>query len=99
MKRPLIALAALAAAGTALAAPAAAETMAVQYRDLNLATAQGQKVLERRIDRAARKVCDRGVQRTGTRLPSAKVEACYRQAKAKANQTFAALVEAHRLGG
>lgn len=101
MKRAFIAFAAigsaLALAGTA--APALAEVMEVQYSDLDLGSADGQKVLKQRIDNAAKKVCglDRGT--TGTRLKSADAMKCYREAKAKASAQFAVLVDAKRLGG
>src|SRR5690349_16365771 len=45
------------------AAPASAQTVSkrVSYADLDLATAAGQKTLERRISRAVREVCGRGM--------------------------------------
>lgn len=60
--RPFILAAAVAAAGLstfAAVGPAiAAEAgVAVQHEDLNLSTAAGRAVLDRRIDRAARLVC------------------------------------------
>ncbi|HKT85475.1 MAG TPA: UrcA family protein [Novosphingobium sp.] len=84
------------------AAPAFAKDVQVRYADLDLASAQGQKTLERRIDRAAREACDYGPYTTGTRIPSQAAAACYRQALASAKTMMAAKVEAaqeSRLGG
>ncbi len=101
MKRAFIAFAAigstLALAGTA--APALAEEMVVQYSDLNLGSADGQKVLKMRIDNAARNVCGLDQGNTGTRLRSSEAMKCYREAKAKASAQFAVLVDAERQGG
>ncbi|MBD3729831.1 MAG: UrcA family protein [Sphingomonadales bacterium] len=102
MMRPLLtrSLAAAAMIGSiALAGPAYAETMSIQYKDLNLATAKGQKILEARIDQAAREVCGANDLRTGTRVRSAAERACVADAKAKAKEQFAALIEDKQLGG
>lgn len=60
--RPLILAAAVAAAGlstfTAVGPAIASDAgVAVQHDDLNLASASGRATLDRRIDRAARRVC------------------------------------------
>jgi UrcA family protein len=104
MKSAIIALAAIGStlAATGVAAPALAKTtrtMVVEYSDLNLATAEGQEVLERRIDQAAKKVCGIGEVRTGTRLDSSNARPCYLAAKAGATKQFAAMIEDQRLGG
>lgn len=100
MKQPLIAIAAAAAAAVALAAsPAAAEDVAIRYTDLNLATDAGQRVLEQRIEVAARRICGVDEQATGSRLRSRDAQRCYREAKTKATRQFAALVEEHAKGG
>lgn len=97
MKTTLIALA---MTGAVLAgAPAAAEEMKITHDDLNLATAQGQKVLQQRIDAAARKVCGLSDIRTGTRVRSNEATDCYKQARAAANEHFAAIVANQKLGG
>ncbi|MCB2088484.1 MAG: UrcA family protein [Sphingomonadaceae bacterium] len=97
MKRPLIALAAL--GSLAITTPAFAESVEVRYADLNLASVEGQRVLEQRIDRAARKVCNYDQPVTGTHLRSADAERCYAQAKAAAKEQFAAVVQEQQLGG
>lgn len=106
MKRAFIAASAIgsALAIMATAAPAMAESdqtrgMVVQYDDLNLASKKGQKELERRIDRAAREICDTGRIQTGTRLRSNDSAKCYRAAKAMANNHMAKVIEDQRLGG
>ncbi|MXP15248.1 UrcA family protein [Altererythrobacter confluentis] len=105
MKHAMIALAALGATVTAgTAAPAFAnteqkQTIHVEYADLNLATAAGQKTLNQRIIKAAREVCgmDRAV--TGTRVPTRDVLQCFHTAKAQAEKQFAAILTDQRLGG
>lgn len=97
MKQTLIALSAAAVALSA--APAFAKDVAVSYADLNLSSIEGQKTLERRLDRAAKKACGYDVAITSTRLSSPQTMDCYNKAKAKAQTTVAALVEDARLGG
>ena len=67
--------------------------------DLNLETAEGQEVLNKRIDRAAKNVCRVADIRTGTRLKSPEVRACYAKAKAAARAQVAAMQSSQRLGG
>lgn len=98
MKTPLIALAAIATAVTALPA-SAQQSMSVPYRDLNLNSVEGQEVLDTRIDQAARKICRYDEITTGSRARSKEVKSCYRQAKAQAKKQFAEVVEAQQLGG
>lgn len=98
MKTTLIAL----AAGYAVlaAAPATAQkTVSVPYADLNLSTVPGQQALERRLDRAARGVCDYDAEQTGTRIRSTEAARCYAQVKAAAKERFAAIVGDNKLGG
>jgi UrcA family protein len=90
MKTPLIALAAFA---TLLAAPAFAESITVQYKDLDLSTEAGQKELDSRIDSAARKVCDYYKTTTGTRIPDKEARDCVAEAKKKIEKRIAALTE------
>lgn len=98
MREFLIAAAALATLG--LAVPATAqESIDVPYRDLNLGTAAGQKALDGRIDRAARKVCGMNEQRSGTRLRNPASAECFRQARLKARNDVARIRNAESLGG
>ncbi len=97
MKTPLATLAAL---GLALSATTAqAESISIPYKDLNLDTAAGQKTLERRIDKAARKVCGYDRQPTGSRIPDLSVRACVSKAKTEAEAQFASLMDNQSLGG
>ena len=97
MRKSLIALAAIGTAFTT--APAMAESVSIQFRDLNLNTIEGQAKLEQRIDRAARKVCQMNDHTLGTRIPDQSAAACYRDAKKKAARQMAAVVDNQRLGG
>lgn len=75
------------------------QTMVVKYADLNLASAKDQKILERRIDKAAKKICGLDRARTGTRLKSRDAQDCYREAKANAAKQFAGLIKEQRIDG
>lgn len=65
----------------------------VMYKDLDLTTAAGQRALERRLNTAAREACGYSETVTGSHLPSARSRACYKQARAKAQDVMAAAVE------
>ena len=97
MRKSIIALATIGTMVTA--APAFAGGVSVEYRDLNLTNEQGQQALERRIDKAAKAVCDYDRARTGSRMTNPQVEQCYRDAKEQATQQMAVIVNSERLGG
>ncbi|WP_209349049.1 UrcA family protein [Pontixanthobacter sp. CEM42] len=97
MKKSLIALAAIGTMFTA--APAFAGGVAIEYNDLNLSTAKGQQALERRIDKAAKDVCQYNRLRTGSRMTNPEIRKCYQTAKKQATQKMAAIVDSERLGG
>ncbi|WP_349513514.1 UrcA family protein [Erythrobacter sp. NFXS35] len=104
MKTLAIAAAAFGLACTAATAPAFATqstTMAmdIKVNDIDLETAKGQKILERRIDQAARAVCGVEDVRTGTRIRSYEARACLKEAKTQARQQVAALVADRQRGG
>lgn len=96
---------ALVAAGIGLVASPAfagvenAPSTLVTYADLNLASPEGQKALDARIDSAARKICQVDQVRTGTRLISPEARACYAKARASAKQQVASAITNHQLGG
>ncbi|MEW4449375.1 UrcA family protein [Qipengyuania sp. JC766] len=77
---------------TALVAPAMAADMTIEFRDLDLATEQGQKTLERRIDRAAREICGLDDTTLGTRIRDRESRQCYTRAKASAERQVTALI-------
>ncbi|MEE4205352.1 MAG: UrcA family protein [Erythrobacter sp.] len=86
-------------AGPVLAAgPDERPTMEVSLAGLDLDTVEGQKMLDKRIDRAARQVCDYDRRRTGTRIRSQESKECYAKAAASARQQVAAIT-AKRRGG
>lgn len=97
----------LAAAGLGLVAPtipamAAAYpplTMLVKTRDLNLATAAGQKVLDQRIEAAARTVCRVTNPNSGARVMDRSARACLAKAQADARQQIAMLNPNRQRGG
>lgn len=95
--RPLIA--ASLAAATLIATPAFAESVRVEYKDLDLATDAGQKTLQGRLDAAARQVCGMDDIRTGTRVPDASARKCHKDALASLEQQFAAVIDKARAGG
>lgn len=94
--------AALAAAAT-IATPAIAadegESISVRYNDLNLATAEGQAALERRIDNAARQVCRIDEVRVGTRIRSNAAQQCYEETLEALSRQLATITEQNRSAG
>jgi UrcA family protein len=91
MKTPTIVLAAAAAF---IATASGAATIRVDTRDLNLASAEGQKRLDNRIAHAARTVCGVGDQITGTRIRDQQIDECYRTALVHARAQTAMLTPA-----
>ncbi|MFN2099369.1 UrcA family protein [Altererythrobacter sp. MF3-039] len=91
------ALAALALAATT--SPAFADERAVSYADLNLASPEGQEILERRITRALEEVCQVQTIRTGTRVRSNEARRCMVEARANAKNQVAAILDQKGLGG
>jgi len=79
------------------ATSAAAQEMKVKYKDLDLATDQGQKVLTQRIENAARSYC-RDSGETGTRNKTLQME-CLANARNAARQQIAAVTENALKGG
>ena len=86
---------------TSLATPALAQEVGftVEYSDLNLATEAGQKTLERRIDKAARKACGLDARMTGSRVDSNEARECVRELRTKAFDQFATLAAREGKGG
>lgn len=96
--------------GLALAAPPALAQLPEQnpqqritnlsVSDLDLATPQGQKELNWRINRAIRDVCQTGRQATGTRVMSHEARDCIAKARASAQaQVALKMAEQARKGG
>lgn len=99
MKKSLIALAAIGTMFNAAPAFAGDVTVNVKYSDLNLASVEGQKTLEFRIDQAAKKACGYKKIHTGSRAGGADAQKCYVDAKKAAKSQIAAVVDDARLGG
>ncbi len=98
MRKMLIAAGTLALLGTALPA-AAQDTVEVTWRDLDLASPEGQRKLDSRIDRAARKACGMDKPLTGTRIPTPESRECYQEARIKARDQVAKMRSNGGLGG
>ena len=80
-------------------APVERETMKLSLAGIDLATPEGQAELDRRIDQAAREICQLDRQHTGTRIRSREAKECYKTAKASAEKQVAAIIENRRRGG
>lgn len=93
MRTALIALSALALA-TGAQASANTNEVLVHYDDLNLSSPKGQKILERRLERAAQEVCEINSVQTGTRIRSADSIECLKQARAASSTRMAAIIDA-----
>ena len=92
------------AAAAMLGAPAAyaatpGDAVKVSYTDLNLSSEKGQKILERRLDKAAREVCGMDERTTGTRMIDRDSKSCYDGARSKLAREFADVVSNTRRGG
>lgn len=98
MRHLMAALAVLAlGAGTSAAA---ADNLVVKYDDLNLATEEGQKALDKRIDTAARNFCRFNSLQTGTRNNKRAQTECIEDARAAAREQIASVTGAQsRKGG
>ena len=102
MKTPVLAIAATATFLTgapALAGQDRAQTMVVQFADLDLSTSVGQETLQTRIDAAAKKYCGSDARTAGTPLSASKTQICVREVKTIAARKVDALMEETRLGG
>lgn len=71
----------------------------ISFAGLDLETAEGQEMLEQRIERAARSVCGFDEQRVGTRIRANNARDCLVRARASAKQQVAAIIEDQRRGG
>jgi len=97
MKKSILAIASV---GVLFATtPASAEGLQIKYDDLNLSSVEGQKILDSRIDRAAKEACGLNNQTTGTRVPSRSAQKCFNEVKKSATAQMAVLVDEQRLGG
>ena len=96
-------LAALGLAGAAITPALAGQTqlmsIAVSTADIDLATAEGQRTLDQRIEKAARTVCRTTSVTTGSRILSRESQTCLTMARSAAREQVAVLVAEHQRGG
>jgi UrcA family protein len=94
---------ALALTAAALAVPAVAgdeaSSVRVRYDDLDLTSAAGQRQLDRRLERAARKVCGVDVKTLGTYIRAPHSQECYREARRNLAQQYAEVVSRKSTAG
>lgn len=83
----------------AFAGPQETESRSVSLAGLDLSTAEGQEILDKRIDAAARSICKVDQVRTGTRTKSLSAISCYNKAMASAKQQVAVAVADQQRGG
>lgn len=92
-------LAAALVAGAMVSAPVSAaegHSVMVRYSDLDLSTAEGQATLERRLHKAAERVCGIDSRTFGAVLPSAESRGCYRETVKNFEREIAIRAEAQR---
>ena len=93
-KGTLVAAAALALAGPAIAFGATPQkadkaTVKVSYKDLDISSEAGARVLYSRLKQASRSACDvRPVRETGSVRETAKAKQCYHESLAQAVKTL-----------
>lgn len=86
-------------AAPAIAGPAELPTQTISTAGLDLNTAEGQRMLDERILRAARDVCNVDYVRTGTRIRSTEARECIAKARASAQRQMATITADQRRGG
>lgn len=74
------------------------QSVRIGYADLDLGTEAGQRVLQERVRRAARKVCRLDEVRTGTHILAADATDCYRQALRGAREQVARMAAGQHQG-
>ncbi|MGV3554558.1 MAG: UrcA family protein [Croceibacterium sp.] len=97
MKRSMILGAALAGALSSGAANAGERSERVSYRDLDLASVEGQAELQQRLDSAARRVCR--FADDGQIVTAVEENACYREARQSVDVQVAQLTAEIQRGG
>lgn len=79
--------------------PAHRMTMTISTADLDLATAEGQRKLDHRVEKAVRTVCRVNQPTTGSRILSQDAIACLAKARSDARAQVAALKSEPQRGG
>jgi UrcA family protein len=97
------ALAALGLAGAAISPALAGDiqktTIRVSTSDIDLGTAKGQKILDKRVEKAVRQVCRTTSLTTGSRMMSRDALACLAKARTDAKRQVAARTLEQQRGG
>ncbi|NCP14298.1 MAG: UrcA family protein [Sphingomonadales bacterium] len=88
-----------AAISPALAGNAGTMTISVTTSDIDLATPEGQKILDQRVKKAVRSVCRATSLSTGSRIMNQDARACLAKAHSSAEQQIAALTLEKQRGG
>ena len=102
MKTLAIATAAIGLVLTAtptLANEGAPRSQNISFAGIDLASEAGQRMLEQRLEIAARSVCSFDEHTVGTRIRSNESRTCLVKARASAKRQVAALIEANQRGG
>lgn len=86
-------------ASPALAGNGEQRTETISTAGLDLATAEGQRLLDMRIDSAARRVCRVDTVKIGTRIQSPANRACIEKARASAEKQMVMIKEDQQRGG
>ena len=79
--------------------PVSRMTMTISAADLDLATVEGQRKLDHRVEKAVRTVCRINNPTTGTRILSQDALACLAKARSEARAQVAALKSEQQRGG
>ncbi|MFT4057129.1 MAG: UrcA family protein [Novosphingobium sp.] len=101
-KTAIFAAAALCTVGLFSTPAAFAKSVEVRYADLDLGTTEGQSMLKKRINNAARSVCSSDQPTTGTRIRGQVDYECYEKARLNVREQVAAAIDKAddtRLGG
>jgi len=97
------ALAALGLAGAAISPALAGDiqktTIRVSTADIDLGTAKGQKILDKRVEKAVRQACRTTSLTTGSRMMSRDALACLAKARTDAKRQVAARTLEQQRGG
>ncbi|QUL37254.1 UrcA family protein [Erythrobacter sp. JK5] len=102
MKTLTLAAAAFGVAATAVPAIAGQSpqpTTVVSTAGLDLATPEGQKMLDKRVNAAARRICQTDRAPTGSRLRTLESRSCYAKARASAKRQVASAIADQQRGG
>jgi len=101
MRLPVLTAVCTAAAlfASPVTAQAEAASRSVDISGIDLATPEGQRLLDRRVEAAARAVCEADRVQTGTRIPSSSIGECLETARNSAREQITAAIAKRNRGG